>query len=121
MNGAQCLNLAGSYQCRCAPGWSGVNCQIGKINSQKEYMKYVLIFNETFICIIKKISYKCLGWTSFGKLLFMSPSSSFSLKMDIIFTKVLHNLEFQGDFFSILMFKFCHWTFKSVKKSTIEQ
>lgn len=57
MNGAQCLNLAGSYQCRCAPGWSGVNCQIGKINSQKEYMKYVLIFNETFICIVKKFFY----------------------------------------------------------------
>ena len=28
-NGATCNNLDGSYECICAEGWTGVNCQIG--------------------------------------------------------------------------------------------
>jgi hypothetical protein len=31
LNGAQCLNLAGSFQCRCQPGWDGPHCGIGTI------------------------------------------------------------------------------------------
>ena len=29
-NGATCNNLEGGYECVCAEGWTGVNCQIGK-------------------------------------------------------------------------------------------
>ena len=31
LNGAQCLNLAGSFQCRCQPGWDGPHCGIGTV------------------------------------------------------------------------------------------
>ena len=28
-NRATCINLAGSYKCKCKPGWTGQTCSIG--------------------------------------------------------------------------------------------
>ena len=31
MNGATCLNLPGDYNCTCAPGYEGLNCDMGEL------------------------------------------------------------------------------------------
>ena len=31
-NASGCKNTFGSYQCKCAPGYTGIHCQIGKLN-----------------------------------------------------------------------------------------
>ena len=31
MNGATCLEGTNGYQCQCAPGFDGTNCDIGEI------------------------------------------------------------------------------------------
>lgn len=30
LNNGTCQNNLGSYECKCAPGWQGVNCKKGK-------------------------------------------------------------------------------------------
>ena len=39
-NASGCKNTFGSYQCKCAPGYTGVYCQIGKLN-----YSYVLLIS----------------------------------------------------------------------------
>lgn len=36
-NGGFCMNTQGSYQCQCASGWTGPNCEIG------EYYSYTYV------------------------------------------------------------------------------
>lgn len=36
MNGASCVNTAGSYLCTCEPGWTGRLCQTGELIWSKQ-------------------------------------------------------------------------------------
>ena len=44
-NGATCLNYITSYQCECAPGWTGTDCDIRKYSSSYIYVSVSQLYH----------------------------------------------------------------------------
>ncbi|XP_053403199.1 fibropellin-1-like [Mercenaria mercenaria] len=49
-HGATCNNLPGTYECICADGWEGDNCQIGTTN----YRNFIFIRNNTSMSVLSR-------------------------------------------------------------------
>ena len=74
-NGATCNNLEGSYECVCAEGWTGVNCQIGKS----------LSFLKTYSFSLKVVSLSVYFMTNLSMQLFYT-GRCYKTDLDIIWS-----------------------------------